>query len=402
MKKIKEFLRQLMLLYKRFLYGIAKIMEKPDEKTVIFEAFQGRYVACNPKAIFEEMKNDKKYKDYKLIWSLRNTERADLTGKNTSVVKFESFQYYRALAKAKYWIFNSNTRPFLKPRAEQVFVQTWHGTPLKKIGCDVEKNGNAMTKFSQINNIYTEESKKISYMISPSAYCTEKFISAFHMRDVNKEDKVLTTGYPRNDFLFKATKEDCERIKKELVIPKGKKVILYAPTFRDNKYSAAAGFELANYIDFDKAKECLGDEYVILFRAHYFISQRLDIGDYEGFVYDVSKVEDINTLYVISDMLITDYSSVFFDYANLKRPIIFFMVDYHEYKNNLRDFYFDIEQLPGPVVKKQEEVFEYVKKFSKGFTVNEKYCCFNDKYNYLDGPSTSKKVLDMIIESEYN
>lgn len=402
MKKIKDFLRQLMLLYKRFLYGIAKIIEKPDEKTVVFEAFQGRYVACNPKALYEEMKNNEKYKDYKLIWSLRNTERTDLTGKNTSVVKFESFQYYRALAKAKYWIFNSNTRPFLKPRAEQVFLQTWHGTPLKKIGCDVEKTGNAMTKFSQINNIYTEESRKISYMISPSAYCTEKFISAFRMRDVNKEDRVLTTGYPRNDFLFKATEEDCARIKKELNIPKGKKVILYAPTFRDNKYSAAAGFELANYIDFGKAEECLGNDYVILFRAHYFISQRLDIGEYEGFVYDVSQVEDINTLYVISDILITDYSSVFFDYANLKRPIIFYMTDYEEYKNNLRDFYFDIEQLPGPVVSEQEELVEYIKKFSKEFEPDEKYCEFNKKYNYLDGASTSKKVLDMIIENKYN
>lgn len=402
MKKIKDFLRQLMLLYKRFLYGIAKILETPDEKTVIFEAFQGRYVACNPKALYEEMKINDKYKDYKLIWSLRNTEREDLTGGNTSVVKFESFQYYRALAKAKYWIFNSNTRPFLKPRAEQVFVQTWHGTPLKKIGCDVEKTGNAMTKFSQINNIYTEESKKISYMISPSEYCTEKFISAFRMKDVNKEDKVLTTGYPRNDYLFKATKEDCEKIKKQLKIPEDKKVILYAPTFRDNKYSAAAGFELANYIDFGKAKESLGDDYVILFRAHYFISGRLDVREYEGFVYDVSKVEDINTLYVISDILVTDYSSVFFDYANLKRPIIFFMVDYEEYKNNLRDFYFDREQLPGPVVSEQEKLIEEIKRFSEGFIMDEKYCSFNKKYNDFDGPFTSKKVLDMIIENEYN
>lgn len=388
-----------MLFYKRGLYAIAKILEKPDEKTVVFEAFQGRSVSCNPKALYEEMQSGEKYKDYNLIWSLRNTDRTDLEGKNTSVVKFESFSYYRALAKAKYWIFNSNTRPFLKPREGQVFVQTWHGTPLKKIGCDVEKTGNAMTKFSKINQIYTEESKKISYMISPSDYCTEKFISAFKMKAVNKEDRVLTTGYPRNDFLFKKSEEDGIKIKKELNIPENKKVILYAPTFRDNKYSAAAGFELANYIDFHIAKKILGEEYVILFRAHYFISQRLDVSEYEGFVYDVSKVEDINTLYVISDMLVTDYSSVFFDYANLKRPIIFFMADYSEYKNNLRDFYFDIEQLPGPVVRRQEQLFDYIKKFSKNFAVDEQYKEFNRKYNYLDGPYTSKKVLDMIIEN---
>lgn len=399
MKKIKDFLRQVMLLYKRCLYEIAKILEKPDERTVIFEAFQGRSVACNPKALYEEMKSNEKYKEYTLIWSLRNTDRKDLKAENTTVVKFESFSYYRALAKAKYWIFNSNTRPFLKPREGQVFVQTWHGTPFKKIGCDVEKTGNAMTKFSKINQIYTEESKKISYMISPSEYCTEKFISAFCMKEAGKEERVLTTGYPRNDFLFKKTKKDCRDLKKAFNILEDKKVILYAPTFRDDKYSAAEGFQLENYIDFSMARRVLGENYVILFRAHYFISQQLDVREYEGFVYDVSKVEDINTLYIISDMLITDYSSVFFDYANLKRPILFFMADYDKYKNHLRDFYFDIEQLPGPVVRRQEELFEYIKEFSGAFIVDEKYKKFNAKYNYLDGPSTSKKVLDMIIES---
>lgn len=388
-----------MLLYKRFLYGIAKILEKPDEKMVVFEAFQGRSVSCNPKALYEEMNRNEKYKDFTFVWSLRNKDGADLQGSKTTIVKFESFSYYRALAKAKYWIFNSNPRTFLKPRKEQIFVQTWHGTPLKKIGCDVEKKGNAMTKFSQIKEIYKEESKKISYMISPSDYCTEKFISAFQLEAVNKRDRVLTTGYPRNDYLFQYTEEECTEIKKSLNIPENKKVILYAPTFRDNKYSASAGFELANYIDFDAARKSLGEEYVILFRAHYFISQKLDISAYEGFVYDVSKIEDINWLYVISDILITDYSSVFFDYANLKRPILFFMPDYSEYKNKLRDFYVDIEQLPGPVVHKQEALLQYIKEFSKEFTVDEIYENFNAKYNYLDGPNTSKKVLDMIIES---
>lgn len=399
MKRLKDFLRQFMLLYKRFLYGIAKLIEKTDDKTVVFEAFQGRSVACNPKALYEAMKSDEKYKDYKLIWSLRNIEREDLKGKNTSLVKFESLGYYRALAKAKYWIFNSNLRPFLKPRNGQVFVQTWHGTPLKKIGCDVEKTGNALTKFSQISKIYTEESKKISYMISPSEYCTKRFVSAFRMKEANKEDRVLTTGYPRNDYLFQATEEACVEIKRKLKIPEDKKVILYAPTFRDNKYSASAGFELANYIDFSLAKKELGEDYVILFRAHYFISQRLDVSAYEGFVYDVSQVEDINTLYVISDILVTDYSSVFFDYANLKRPMVFFMADYSEYRNNLRDFYIDIEQLPGPVVRRQEDLFQYIKQFSSGFALDEKYIDFNSRYNYLDGPCTSKKVLDMIIEN---
>jgi len=98
-------------------------------------------------------------------------------------------------------------------------------------------------------------------------------------------------------------------------------------------------------------------------------------------------------------MLITDYSSVFFDYANLKRPIVFFMADYDEYKNKTRDFYFDVKELPGPVVFNQQETMAYVKKFIDNFVIDDKYKKFNEKYNYLDGPDVSKKVLDMIIEN---
>ena len=398
MKKIKDILRQIMLLYKKFLYFVAKLVEKTNDKTVIFEAFQGRSVACSPKALYMEMLNNPKYHDYQMIWSLRNTNRKDLLEKGrTQVVKFESFAYYRALARAKYWIFNSNTRPFLKPGKNQVFVQTWHGTPLKKIGCDVVRGGNAMTKLSDIEKIYTNEAKKISYMISPSDYCTEKFISAFHLKSVHKEDRVLTLGYPRNDFLFQVTEKQCREIKKGLKIPENKKVILYAPTFRDNKYSAKDGFLPVSYLDFSEAQKDLGEEYVILFRAHYFISGRMDLNQYKDFVFDVSDVEDINELYVISDMLITDYSSVFFDYANLKRPILFYMCDYEEYKNELRDFYFDVKELPGPVLKKQDQVFAEIKKASENFSVDDKYLRFCKKYNSLDSAETSRKVLERII-----
>lgn len=385
-----------MLVYKQFLYFVAKILEPVDEKTVFFESFQGRNIACSPKALYKEMLNNPEYSDYKFIWGIRGN-KSDIE-ERTTYVKFESFAYYRGLAKAKYWIFNSNTRGFLKPRKNQIFVQTWHGTPLKKIGCDVVRKGNAMTKFSDIEKIYNGEAKKITYMISPSQYCTDRFVSAFNLKAAGKEECVLTSGYPRNDFLFKATKEQCDIIKEELGISADKKVVLYAPTFRDNNYSAKDGFKLENYMDFDKAYECLGDEYVILFRAHYFISQRIKLEGYKNFVYDVSDVEDINKLYVISDILVTDYSSVFFDYANLKRPVIFYMCDYEEYKNELRDFYIDVKELPGPVVREQEKVFDEIKHLTYDFLPDEKYQRFNEKYNYLDGADCSKRVLSEIIK----
>ena len=159
MKKIKDLLRCIMLLYKRMLFFIAKITTKTDEKAVFFESFQGRSFACSPKAMYLQMQQDDKYKDFSFFWGLRKTDREDFNNKkNTQLVKFESYSYYKALAKAKYWIVNSNTRAFLKPGKKHVFVQTWHGTPLKKIGCDITCTGNAMTKYENIQKICVNNS----------------------------------------------------------------------------------------------------------------------------------------------------------------------------------------------------------------------------------------------------
>ncbi|MCR5704132.1 MAG: CDP-glycerol glycerophosphotransferase family protein [Eubacterium sp.] len=397
-KIIKNSLRRLMLLYKRILFGIAGILIRPDEKTILFESFQGRSYACNPKGIFEAMIQEKAYEDFQYIWVFRNVEKgkALLPKGKYKVVRFESFAYYKALARAKYWVLNSNPRGFVKPGKRQVFVQTWHGTPLKKIGCDVEREGNAVTKVSEILELYHREAKKISYMVSPSAYCTEKLISAFDLKACGKESVVLEIGYPRNDSLFHCTPERVKAIKNAMNLPLDKKVLLYAPTFRDNKHSEMGGFSVEQGIDFDLLKEQIGEDFIVLFRAHYFIAKRLDFQKYAGFVYDVSDVNDINDLYLVSDLLITDYSSVFFDYANLRRPMFFLMYDYEEYKNQVRDMYFDTKELPGPIVKNQEELVEAIRTYNP-MDWQEKYNLFHDKYNYLDGPDCGKKAARQII-----
>ena len=390
-----------MLVYKRILYFVAKLISKTDSNRIVFESFQGRSYACNPKGIYEAMILDTAYQDFKYTWVFRDINKGNtlISHEKTNLVKFESFGYYKALASAKYWIFNSNTRSFLKPGKEQVFVQTWHGTPLKKIGCDVVKEGNAVTKVSEIPKIYNTEAKKISYMISPSAYCTEKLISAFHLDAYGKQDAVLEIGYPRNDSLFTFEKNKVNRIKEKLGIKEDKKVILYAPTFRDHKHSPKEGFSLEIGIDFEQLKNQLYEEYVVLFRAHYFIARQMNLKKYEGFVYDVSNINDVNELYVISDMLITDYSSVFFDYANLRRPMFFFMYDYDEYKNQVRDLYFDISELPGPIVHCQEELVRAIKEYNLE-EWKEQYQRFHEKYNYLDGPDCGKKAAQIIIRNE--
>lgn len=399
MKYIKNILRQIMLAYKKILYRISCIIEHTDDKTVVFEAFQGRNYSCSPKAIYEAMRNAEEFHDFKFIWVFREPDRySGMKNADTSIVKFESFEYYRSLARAKYWIFNSNTRGFLKPGPDKVFVQTWHGTPLKRIGCDVSREGNAVTKVKDIVKNYTREAEKISYMISPSAYCTEKLISAFNLKALHKEQIVLETGYPRNDRLFCYTEDEIAAIKDRYSIPKDKKVILYAPTFRDNKHSQKEGFSLEIGIDFDALRNDLEDEYVVLFRAHYFIAKKMNLHKYKGFVYDVSGVDDVNDLYIISNLLITDYSSVFFDYANLKRPIIFYMYDYEEYKNQVRDFYIDVNRLPGPVIDRQSELVKEIKKLSSEFEPDDSYNQFNKEFNYLDGADCGLKAARAIIK----
>ena len=394
MKIIKNILRAIKLAGKKILYKLARATTKVDERVVFFESFQGRNYSCSPKAMFEEMRDSGEYNDYEFIWSFRNVHRpgkilqklvGSEKGPKISIVKYETFSYYKALAKAKYWVLNSNTRKFLKPTEEQVYIQTWHGTPLKKIGLDVPG--------SDLD--YAHEGEKFSYMVSPSKYCSEKLVSAFGLQ--GREDIVLETGYPRNDALFTFDQAKVNSVLRELDVPRGKKIILYAPTFRDNKHSEVSGYENASGLDFDKLKEQIGDEYIILFRAHYFVAKNMDFEKYKDFVIDVSDYEDVNDLYIVSDMLITDYSSVFFDYANLKRPIIFYMYDYEDYKKNARDFYLDQNELPGPITKTQEELAKAIEE-TRFFIPDARYSMFNQKFNHLDGINKGLEVAKKVIK----
>ena len=180
-------------------------------------------------------------------------------------------------------------------------------------------------------------------------------------------------------------------------LPKDKKIILYAPTWRDDQHQAGVGYTYKTEVDFDMLKKNLEDEYVILFRAHYLVASTFDFEKYSGFIYNVSDVDDINELYISADMLITDYSSVFFDYANLKRKIIFYMYDFEKYKDELRGFYIDIDELPGKITKTEEELIQAIKDTDEE-KYREKYKKFNQKFNCLDDGQAAKRVVEECIK----
>lgn len=378
---------------------------KTDDKVVIFETFNGRSFSDSPKYLYLEMLNNKDYKDYKFIWAFNDPESKtnlfkELVNDRTTIVKTNTNSYLKSYAKAKYWIVNSKLNERLIKKKGQICCQCWHGTPLKRLGFDILKEkGNALNTVKEIKEKYYNDAKVYDYMLSPSKFCSEALTSAFALKSLNKENIIVEKGYPRNDFLFKYTEDDVLKIKKSIGIDTDKKIILYAPTWRDNQHTSGVGYTYKLGIDFDTLKKKIGGKYIILFRAHYFIANSFDFDKYKGFVYNVSNIDDVNLLYVISDILITDYSSVFFDFANLKRPMLFYMYDKEEYQNNLRDFYFSLSYLPGPIVKEEKDLIKEINEVDTYFIrYKEKYDEFNKKFNYLDSKDISLKVLKEIIK----
>ena len=418
MKAIKKIIKKLLggnyftknLMEKLNTYRLNKYYKKMskkvpvDDKMVIFEAFFAKKYACSPKAIYEYMLSDPKYKDFKFVWVFRDTDDPEIKkifkGKKTILLRYKTKKYYRFYARAKYWVTNARVPDCIVKKPEQVYIQCWHGTPLKKLGWDIEvKGNNALSSNKEVRRQYNHDASRYTYMLSPSRFCTEKLTSAFNLKALGKEDIMVEEGYPRNDELFTFDDNKVTAIKEELGIPLDKKVILYAPTWRDNQHTLGVGYTFDIGIDLKKMRERYGDEYVILMRMHYLIASQMNLRGVSDFAIDVSNYNNVNDLYIISDILITDYSSVFFDYANLKRPILFYMYDLDTYQNNTRDFYISLDELPGPIIKEEAELSDAIGSIDEiEAQYAEKYKAFNDKFNYLDDAYSAKRVVETCIK----
>jgi len=383
-------------------YSAKMTMDEPfgriDDRLVYFQTFSGRGYSDSPKALYEYMLNAPEYKDFRFVWSFKDPDKYSYLLKNgrTELVKFRSKADNIALRTAKYWISNYRMLDYQHPRRGQVYVQCWHGTPLKRLGYDIEASDNAMNTIREIRQKYRTDAKKFSRLLSPSPFATDRFASAWNLDTTGQKFKILEEGYPRNDRLINAAPEDREQIRKSLGVD-DKKVILYAPTWRDNQHVSGEGYTYKTEVDFDKLQRELGDGYVILFRAHYLVANSFDFERYGGFVRDVSAYDDINDLYIASDILVTDYSSVFFDWANLERPIIFFMYDLEQYANEMRGFYLSLDELPGPIVRDEDTLISEIKA-AGAWKPDEKYRTFKERFNPHEDGGASKRVLANIIE----
>lgn len=351
----------------------------PLKDVAVYESFWGKEFSCNPQALCEYIQqNDKSIKNVVFL----KDGFYEVNG-NVETVKINSLKYYYYLARAKYLFNNVNFPDFYNKRVDAIEVQTMHGTPLKKLGLDSPNE----IKPHYVET-YIQKNDRWDYLLIPSDYVGEISKTAFKFKK-----EFIKSGYPRNDKLFADNNVgNIERLKEKYNVPKDKKIVLYAPTWRTK-----GNFTLA--MDIEKMSKELGEDYFILVKLHHFSKANFDLSDYANFCRDVSLESDIRELYLISDILITDYSSVMFDFALLEKPMIFYVYDYEKYKDELRGFYFDFEkEAPGELAYTTNELVKILKNMDKYTNMNkDRYQAFSNKFNQYDKGNASEIVYKKII-----
>lgn len=379
----------------RWLYRLGYRWIPCQKQTILFISFHGKGYSDNPKALHEYMMQDSQFDEYRFIWAIKHHKKKRITIPNAKIIEYFSISYFYYLARSKYWIVNCKLPNYVLKKPDQIYLQTWHGTPLKKLAHDIEvpetttfyRSGMTL---HEMRTTYDIDVSKYTYMLSPSAFTTKVFQSAFGI----DAKRLLETGYPRNDILNNYSLGRVTEIKNRYGIPEDKKVILYAPTWRDNSFTVK-GYTFTLEVNFTLWQRILGPEYVVLFKPHYLIVNNFDVEQFKGFVYYIEPENEISDLYIISDILITDYSSVFFDFAILKRPIYFYMYDIEIYKNQLRGFYLDIyEDLPGDVFVNERRMLEAI---VHGACNVERMEIFNRKFNNREDGKASERVVNAIL-----
>ncbi|WP_433977965.1 CDP-glycerol:glycerophosphate glycerophosphotransferase [Staphylococcus pseudintermedius] len=374
-------------------YKIYNPMRLVKNDTILFESFGGKNYSDSPKYIYEYMKNA--YPNLKYYWIFNDISNPELPNDIQKIQKGSS-DYYKIFKKARVWVSNSRLPLYLEKKPNQTYIQTWHGTPLKRLANDMKQVRLPETTTELYKRNFYAATRRWDYLISANPYSTEIFQSAFWMAP----NKILETGYPRNDILVNHANDTIlqQSIKEELNIPKDKKVLLYAPTWRDDEYKEAGHYTFDLPFDLQQFYEQFGDTHVILLRMHYFISNQLSLKDYEDFAIDVSNYNDISRLYLISDCLITDYSSVMFDYGILKRPQLFFPYDIEKYATELRGFYIDYHNdLPGPIYTDPDALIEGLKNIEQiRETYQDQIEAFHQRFCSRENGRAAQYIGDMI------
>jgi CDP-glycerol glycerophosphotransferase len=364
----------------------------PVRDQILFVSWKGKQCTGNPLGIAEELR--RRGDDREQLWPVTDWSVPVPEG-GTAVLRGTQ-EYYEALARSKYLISNDDMQPPFGKRKGQVYLQTWHGTPLKRIGFDIS-NPQFISGTAYFDHL-ARDVAQWDLLLSPNPFSTPILRGAFRY-----DGEIGEYGYPGNDLLSRGdTAELTARVRERLGLPAGKRVVLYAPTWRDNQvYANGRRYRFDMRLDLERAWRELGQDHVFLIRGHHHMADDVPGGMRDGFAFNVTAYPDITELYLVADVLLTDYSSAMFDYAVTGRPIVFFTYDLAEYRDNLRGFYFDFEaEAPGPLLATSAEVIGALQDID-GITASyrDAYQRFAARFCSLDDGKAAARVCDRLFTS---
>lgn len=362
--------------------------EEIMDNYIMYESSNGRDFAGNPYALFKYLVYHKEYQHFNHVIAINDTEHPKLAPyKNhprVVIVKIDSDSFIKYAESCKYYINNVSFRPYIIKKEGQVYVNTWHSTLLKKLAVDS-------------NHVW--ESKNISrgllatdYFISPNRYTTENLFRSYGV-DSLMQGTIAEIGYPRNDLIYNTDKE---LIRKKLNIPRNKKLILFAPTWRGQYIPENTVRQTLDY--YHQIKKNISGEYHMIVKFHTMVYRFLD---HEALKLSVPLDIDTNELLAVTDILITDYSGILFDFLITGKPIILFTPDRQDYYNAKGGFYLDLNELPGPICDTIDEVIKSINDLN---TIQKRYASQYEssrkRFVMCDDGQACERAANLIFKKE--
>jgi CDP-glycerol glycerophosphotransferase len=363
-----------------FFYYLFRII--PVQKNKIFiQNFNGKGYGDNPKYIVEEILRHGL--DFELVWAVRPVLSKDFP-ETVKTVPYKSIRAIYEEATAKIWIDNCRKQLYVRKRKKQFYIQTWHGTVgIKKVEKDVEQ---------QLSAYYVKQAKHDSNMInlflSDSIFASQIYRSSFWYNG-----EIFECGSPRDDILVNYNHSLKDKVKKYFNIDNNAKIILYAPTFRDNFDINVYNVNYRSILD--SLEKQTKENWVFLLRLHPNISEKSGNFLFNDKIINASNYYDMQELLFAGDILISDYSSCIYEFAIMNKQVFLFISDYEQYRKE-RDFYLDPFSLPFPCSTNNDDLLYNILNFKTEQYLKSLYDFFIKVGLVKDG-TASKKVVDRII-----